>query len=268
MNNFKSVSASIDLKRWEEIGKKRGLDVSVLHDKEALAKAQAELDNRTRKEALEAIKRNRKRWIKSQSLFSGDIPISFNASMWDINRQPNKALAKELGNRAYRLTQQMKETPLNVILLGDRGVGKTALALLMLNWLEEDGKSVLFVSTAELAGLFELSYMYTDVRDRIERIKRAMIETDVLLLDDFGTEGGMKDDIKAVRRDMQMMLYRVFNARVDFESNTTKKSTIITTNNYQDELEIMYNTKLISRLVPRNKEQRLSFSGMEEVRNV
>lgn len=96
-----------------------------------------------------------------------------------------------------------------------------------------------------------------------------MKEVDVLLLDDFGTEGGMKGDkFSPVRKDMQELMYRVANSRFDLNTNSIVRTTIITTNNLQSELEQMYNEKLISRLIPKNKEQRLAFNKMKDVRGV
>lgn len=263
MSNFVNLGTALQpqLNRLKEIAKAKGINLENLPTKESLEK-------RVIEKANESLEKKRKQWIYSQSLYSGDIPIKFNSSKWDVNKQPNKQKAKDLGNQAYKLAKKMAVKPMNVLLIGDRGVGKTSLALMMLDELKKTGKSVMFVSTVELAGLFEYVYEYEDVKERIKRIIVAMQKADVLLLDDFGTEGGMKNDVKPVRQDMQRKLYQVFNSRIDFENNTVKKSTIITTNNIQQELERMYNVKLISRLIPKNKEQRLAFNGMEEVRGV
>lgn len=174
--------------------------------------------------------------------------------------------SRDLGNRAHKLAKQMQKAPENVILFGPRGTGKTSLALAMLTSLRDEGQSGLFISTAELSNLMGLQYDAPDIRQRLAGIERAMKEADVLLLDDFGTEGGMKLDIKPVRRDMQELMYRVANARLDFESNMPRLSTIITTNNEMSELEHMYNSKLISRIIPKSKDCTLNFEKLTDVR--
>ena len=96
----------------------------------------------------------------------------------------------------------------------------------------------------------------------------AMKRVYVLLLVDFGTEGGMKKDLRPVRKNMQDALYSVANARLAVDKKTGKrtKSTIVTTNNSPQQLLAMYNDKLISRLIPKEQEQIVLFDGLEDVR--
>lgn len=63
-------------------------------------------------------------------------------------------------------------------------------------------------------------------------------------------------------------LFRVADERIDAQRNCAKRTTIITTNNTQKQLEMMYNPKLISRLLPKAEEQRIKFNGMGDVRRV
>lgn len=154
------------------------------------------------------------------------------------------------------------------MLLGPKGVGKTSIAVAMINELRTAGTNVMFVTTAELSSMMGTQYKADDIRAKLVDVERAMKEVDVLVLDDFGTEGGMQSDIKPVRKDMQELMYRVANARFDLDTNAVCKSTIITTNNTQQQLETMYNDKLISRLVPKDKQHRLAFNAMNEVRRV
>ena len=80
-----------------------------------------------------------------------------------------------------------------------------------------------------------------------------------MIINRFGTEGGL--DNRMVRRDMQSGIYQISNARLG-------KTTILTTNNTPQELGMMYDGKIISRLLPKHPEQRLSFDKLKEVRQV
>lgn len=243
----------------QEIIDKRGMDVSKLPTQE-------EIEKRFYERSMAALNRKKARAIYRYSVFPGNVPAKFTFDKWRPEMQMDLQKSRDLGNRAYKLTKQMVEVPQNVVLFGPRGTGKTSLALAMLTSLRDEGQSGLFISTAELSNLMSLQYDAPDVRQRLAGIERAMKEADVLLMDDFGTEGGMKLDIKPVRRDMQELMYRVANARLDFESNRPRLSTIITTNNEMNELEHMYNSKLISRIIPKSKDCTLNFEKLTDVR--
>lgn len=246
----------------DRVAKEHGVDQQHLPSKD-------EIERRTSEQAQQAIARKRIKVYAAMSVWpGGNIPLHFQFSSWQVDKQDNHELAKALGKQAYQLAIRMEKTPLNVIMSGDKGTGKTSLALAIMDYLSDKGQSGMFVSTAELANLIGQQYELSDVKNRLVRIERAMRETDVLILDDFGTEGGMKQDIKPVRRDMQALMYRVANVRVNFEMNAAKKSTIITTNNSVSELKAMYNDKLISRLVPKPASQQLAFLNMIDVRGI
>ncbi|MBS6380684.1 MAG: hypothetical protein KH407_04990 [Streptococcus sp.] len=94
-----------------------------------------------------------------------------------------------------------------------------------------------------------------------------MTEANILILDDFGTEGGlvsriMEPGYKGAHANLQQLMYEVANARF----GKSDKMTIITTNNTNQELERIYDPKIVSRLVTKKKEHRIAFNGMEDVR--
>lgn len=202
------------------------------------------------------------------SVWSGNKPLRFTFNDWDVTKQVNTAQAKALGNHAYKLAKQLQINDFNVVLAGDRGVGKTSLALAMMSLLMDVGRSVMFVSTAELLRLVNEKYNDDGIKIRLQSITAAMKEVEILVLDDFGTEGGMTGNIKPVHKDLQNMMYQVSNARVNFEKNKSRGATIITTNNNKQELKQMYENKLIDRVYPKNPNHQLLFDKMEGVRNV
>lgn len=203
----------------------------------------------------------------NNSLFSGEQRIDFSFKDWkpEIQSQ-NVEKARAVGNKAYLLAKQMINTPMKVMLTGDPGVGKTSLAMAMLNFMAAEGFSVMTVSTMELLHLIQNSFNASDAKDRLYYLEKLMKSADVLLLDDLGTEGGMRQNLKPVHSNMQELLFRVGNARLDFNRNEPVHSTIVTTNNSADQLAEMYNGKVISRIVPHNERQIIKFTGLRDAR--
>lgn len=249
-----------DPRQIAALAAKHGIDMNNLptkeeRDKEAFEKGWANYQGKIR------------RWYNSMSVWPAEQRLKFTFQDWNVDLQDGDS-AKLLGNQAYKLCKKLENEPGNVFMLGSRGVGKTSLALAMLDKLSAT-KTTMFVSTAELVNMIDQQYKHTDIEIHLKDVEKAMKEVDVLLLDDFGTEGGIKTQaLSEVRRDMQNLMYRVANSRFDLNKNAISKSTIITTNNLQSELEQMYNEKTLSRLIPKNKEQRLAFNGMQDVRGV
>ncbi|PWG01118.1 DNA replication protein [Levilactobacillus bambusae] len=245
------------------LAKKHGVQMS--------ANPREEVERLNRQTSIKATKAN-ERYERLQcyrhSLWSGGMELAFTFADWQPDKQADVEAARLLGNRAYKLVRQLEQRDFNVAMLGERGVGKTSLALAMLDSLIKQEKSGVFISTAELLGLINGKYTDPSVQAKLNAIERTMKEADVLVLDDFGTEGGMTGNLKPVHKDMQDMMYRVSNARVDFKNNTSKGCTIITTNSTADELKQMYNPKFINRVLTGNPEHQLVFSSMEGVRNV
>lgn len=206
------------------------------------------------------------RFYDAMSLFSGDERLSFHFSDFDPTRQSDANNAREIGRRCYMIAKEMKTDNFNVALSGRPGVGKTSLGLAILDELHKAKKTTMFVSTMELVMLLDKRIEHPDVKERLNRIIDAMKRVDVLLLDDYGTEGGMKKDIRPVRKDMQDVMFSVANARLATKNGKRTKSTIITTNNTPKQLLEMYNEKLISRLIPHDAKHMVSFDGMEDAR--
>lgn len=260
--NFEKLQASL-----KRLADQHGIDLNDVT--ETIEERRKRLINAAYQEFLR--RKNRGAW--RLSVWSGSASKRFKFEDWDVKVQPDSQLAADIGNQAYKLTQKIHKQHMNILLLGKGGVGKTSLALAMLYKLAEK-YSVMFVSTTELVAMLSNQYTYIDSRERLQKIEAAMKTVDVLVLDDFGTEGGMKvingssEHIQPVRKDMQELLFRVADERIDAQRNCAKRTTIITTNNTQKQLEMMYNPKLISRLLPKAEEQRIKFNGMGDVRRV
>lgn len=261
---------SFDRKTWEIIAQRikeqSGVDV---HDPNQLKT----MENRV------AVWRNNRlnRAIKHHSLFkaseyingslySGDQRIDFTFNNWKPDMQSNRDLARKVGAKCYYLAKQMVSTPAKVLLTGKPGTGKTSLAMAMLNYLCDENYTVMTVSTLKLASLMNNMYEKEDIREHVEYVKKLMTNVDVLLLDDFGSEGSMKSETKSVRADMQSMLFDVADARLNLSRNEVVSSTIVTTNSSANDLEAMYNPKLISRLLPHQESNIVKFDQLDDVR--
>ncbi|MBS0938003.1 ATP-binding protein [Lactiplantibacillus plantarum] len=100
----------------------RGIDTTKLPTKE-------ELDHQTIDRANAGVIANRKRYYYRMSVWSGGVPLRFSFNDWQVDKQPNQAKARELGNQAFKLARQLETNQFNVALAGGPGVGKTSLAL-------------------------------------------------------------------------------------------------------------------------------------------
>lgn len=262
-----------DKKKMRELFAKHGVDVDQEWSVEQRDKKRAADEEQMQK----AFQAQKAAVYYRYSLWSGDKPLTFDFGEWKPELQKDSKQARLIGTKAYQLSCQMingkdeKDRNFNVLMNGHPGVGKTSLALAMLDMQQTYHRSVMVVSTAELANLYKMQYDKPDLKGKIDNILRAMKEVDFLVLDDFGTEGGLRSRIKepgykGVRTDMQEGIYTVANARFDQETKQVRGNVVLTTNNQTDELTRMYDPKIISRLVPKNPKYRLSFNDMEDVR--
>lgn len=276
-----AASISANLKR---IAQEKGQPLPVDLDNKDEVKAYMKANNDKHVgEWNQRLKRQKFDHVYKQSLWSGRTPIAFNFSSWDSSKQISKQNAEQLKQKAQQLAQQMltpDDKPFNVMLEGSPGTGKTSLAIAMIDYIRHHGYrwghikhpdgaekykryvDVLFLATDEM---LELVYHSMDgdgqARNQLQQVVKFAKAADVLILDDFGTEGGMKGTIRPVHKTMQELMYDINNARFG------KKYTIITTNNTVEELRVMYNVKLISRLIPTNAEHTLNFNGLTDVRS-
>lgn len=206
------------------------------------------------------------RFFDSISLWSGDEKIEFTFNDWDAAKQKDVQQAKDIGNQCFSLAKKMLTDNFNVMLMGKPGTGKTSLALAMLDAVHKKNKTTMFVSTMAFSLLLKKSFNDKNAKFQVEKVSNAMKRADVLLLDDFGTEGGM--DGSPVYNELQSRLFDIADARIVKDKKTGKrlKSMILTTNNSFQQLQGMYNEKILSRLIPHESDQIVAFKNMEDVR--
>lgn len=122
----------------------------------------------------------------------------------------------------------------NVIMLGNTGLGKTHLSLAIAREVIEKGFGVIYCSTPDILSKLEKEHFgkaYTD-SDSEETLKAC----DLLILDDLGSEFHTTFT--------KNVMYNLINYRLSHN-----KPTIISTNLDFPELEKLYSSRLISRLM-------------------
>lgn len=241
-----------------------------------------------RNERMTQLYNQQSKWQKVSAIWNKSLwastPIEFTFKDWKPDERQNEAKARELGNKAFKLAKAMINGHLNVVMSGNAGVGKTSLALAMLDSLRKAGKTVMVVSTVALSQLISDQYEYNDRKEQLRELKRAMKECDVLLLDDLGADGGSAEKVMGkgytgTRKDLQALMFEIANNRYEGtrkEQIAAKRAgkkllkpvheTIITTNNLTTELERIYGERTVSRLISRDRNHRLAFNNMEDMR--
>lgn len=155
----------------------------------------------------------------------------------------NKLLARRIAGR------YLKGEVFNTVLTGNAGAGKSFLAMAILKAVNENAdpwKSCLFVNLDEF--LLEVRSTFGNNDKTNKEDEKSMLEriadVDLLVLDDLGAETGFIGTDKRATDFTQRMLYALMNRRQN-------ASTIITTNLNGEQLDYMYDSKILSRLYRR-----------------
>lgn len=132
----------------------------------------------------------------------------------------------------------------NLLFSGDTGLGKTFLSACIACAVAEKGYSVAYESAPHLFEKLEKAKFAGD--PEAEQAARRFAESDLLIVDDLGTELGGQFVTTA--------LYTLINDRL-----LAGKSTVISTNLTADEMEKRYSSQILSRL--RGSYRRMAFVG-------
>lgn len=215
-----------------------------------------------------AIKNNRNKIYRRDCVWGTSGQQKFTFKQWNPNFQDDKQLAYEILKKSSGITKRLATDNFNVLLYGEAGTGKTAMCLAIMDALQNNtDRTVMFISVVDLRELIMYDFSDNEAAIKIKNIERSMREVDVLILDDFGSEaGGMKNAGSASER-LQQFWFRVGEARQKRNVDGKKMfSTIVTTNNDREELERMYNKKIVSRLITKKADNVIIFDGLEDLR--
>lgn len=270
MSDFTNSSlwAREEVERLKQMARDNGVEVDNLPD-DFLEKREAAFRENQDKEFM----RLRQRVYFKHSLWGGASFGKFTFDDWLPEKQKEVQKAKKIKQQGLAIAKALETKSFNVFFAGGAGTGKTVLSLAIANHLK-GSKTFMFISTPEL---YRLVVDYnesedTRLRNKIKRknIERAMYECDVLLLDDFGSETGMISGFKEAANAYQIYLLGMINKRNDSKDNQgdRNKATIVTSNNSFMELQKMFNSKLLDRLITKNPDNSIIFSGLESLREV
>lgn len=221
-----------------------------------------ERDKAFTSEALQKLTEDKIQAFYDASLWGQGRAQHFTLANWDITRQQNQEKARAIGNKAFVIAKQLKTSSFNVLLTGDVGSGKTALALSIMHEVNKT-KTAMFVSVVEWKRMRLATVDKRVPIEKLDRLNAMMQHVDVLILDDLGKESKPMDrnGNGGATQDTNNMLFGLGDARM-------KKTTIVTTNDSQVELANKYDAAAISRLITKNPDRTISTKGLEDVRQV
>lgn len=191
-----------------------------------------------------------KRRATAESVGSSAPPVTFDDcdfSIFDNDTLPTIKMAYEKMQIFCEKFPETKNT--NILILGGVGTGKTYLTACIANEIEQRGFSCLFLSAFRFNHLC-LTYHTTFEASRND-VLNALLKTDLLVIDDLGTESILKNvSIE--------YLYTVINERM-----LNGLHTIINTNLTPDALEARYGERTVSRLFSKRVCLTIALSGKD-----
>ena len=179
---------------------------------------------------------------------------TFDTDWYDGQRAPGKTKsAREHMEWVYdtcvEYAHNFGKRPANLLLFGRPGLGKTHLSAAIAREVSGKGYSVVYDTAGHVFERFEAQKFGRDEADRdVERV----LNCDLLILDDLGTE--------MTTAFVQSALYQIINGRL-----LEKRSTIVSTNLMPEALAQRYSAQIASRI--EGEYQLLPFVG-EDIRTL
>lgn len=153
---------------------------------------------------------------------------------FEVKYYPDSERAEKIKANCQRYATQFSRSSKSIIFYGGTGLGKTHLSLAIANAVINRGYSVVYGTAQNILG--DLQNESFGRGDNIRYYERAVLNCDLLILDDLGTEFKSSYTIAA--------LYNIINSRI-----LAKLPTIISTNFSTAELEERYDQRITSRII-------------------
>ncbi|MDD6409839.1 MAG: ATP-binding protein [Oscillibacter sp.] len=179
---------------------------------------------------------------------------TFDTDWYSDQRAPGKSKsAREHMERVYdtcvEYAHNFGKRPANLLLFGRPGLGKTHLSAAIAREVSGKGFSVVYDTAGHVFERFEAQKFG---RDEAERDVERVLNCDLLILDDLGTE--------LTTAFVQSALYQILNSRL-----LEKRSTIVSTNLMPEAIGQRYSPQIASRI--EGEYQLLPFVG-EDIRTL
>lgn len=160
---------------------------------------------------------------------------TFESFIVDERFYPDKAYdkAEKIVQSCRTYATNFTTSSKSLLLLGGVGVGKTHLSLAIANVVINRGYSVIFGNSQNI--ISDLQSEEFNEKKETQYNKRAVLNCDLLIIDDLGTE--------VLNQSRIAILYNIINSRL-----LSKLPTIISSNFTLDELEDKYDQRIFSRI--------------------
>lgn len=146
------------------------------------------------------------------------------------------ANAKSILETAKAFVKGSKRAPKNILFYGATGLGKTFTSDCIANEYLKQGKTVFYMSAPRLFKIFEDYRFGRDITDTAKTAMEAVDTSDLLIIDDLGTEFRTSYTESA--------LFDIINSRLN-----DNKSIIISTNLTTEQIADTYSDRISSRII-------------------
>ena len=150
-----------------------------------------------------------------------------------LNTSDTPGFKKSKNLFALNYAKNFTKSSKSILMKGETGLGKTHLSLAIANEVINKGYSVVYVSAPDILSKLEREH-FSYGSSKEQEIMQSLLECDLLILDDLGTE--------FITQFSSTAVYNLFNSRINL-----CKPVIINTNFGVKELEQNYSQRFVSR---------------------